>query len=336
MHPPDPKKESPDSVDAEIRAEGFKSLPDRVNRYGKAKIRQLEVSNYMSEVMHSLDEVHLSPHLKALYSRTVVQLRECGNYLNFRHYPTVDKVRLHSASLCKKHLLCPLCAIRRGAKGVKAYLDRWEIIRAKNSRLRPFLVTLTVKDGPNLHERFHHLKTSLHELFKRKQRGRGCSLDCVKGAVWSYEMKRGKNSREWHPHVHMIALAEVAPNAHDLADEWHNITGDSYIVDVRPIQADENGNHINGFLEVFKYAVKFSDQPPADTVHCWLTLKGRNLIGSAGCFRGVEIPECLLDEPLDGLPYVEYFFRFIRGGYSLDVGAPATREYLRVQWPGQR
>jgi hypothetical protein len=27
--------------------------------------------------------------------------------------------------------LCPLCAIRRGAKAIKAYLDRWEVIRAE-------------------------------------------------------------------------------------------------------------------------------------------------------------------------------------------------------------
>jgi len=192
------------------------------------------------------------------------------------------------------------------------------------------MVTLTVKDGPNLHERFHHLKTSLQELCKRKLRRRGCSLDCVKGAVWSYEMKRGKNSGEWHPHLHMIALAEVGPNAHDLAEEWHNITGDSYIVDVRPIHHDPEHGYSKGFCEVFKYAVKFSNQPPVDTVHCWLTLKGRNLMGSSGCFRGVEIPECLLDEPLDGLPYVDYFFRFIRGGYSLDVGSSVPRPFLRA------
>jgi hypothetical protein len=49
----------------------------------------------------------------------------------FRHYFTIDKVRLHGASFCMKHLLCPLCAIRRGAKALKAYLDRWEVIQVE-------------------------------------------------------------------------------------------------------------------------------------------------------------------------------------------------------------
>ena len=75
-------------------------------------------------------------------------------YLLFRHYYTADLLRLHAASFCMKHLLCPLCAIRRGAKALKAYLDRWEVIQQDRPALRPFLVTLTVKDGDNLAERF--------------------------------------------------------------------------------------------------------------------------------------------------------------------------------------
>ena len=47
----------------------------------------------------------------------------CGDYLLFRHFFTVDKVKLHAAQFCKAHLLCPLCAIRRGAKALAAYLD---------------------------------------------------------------------------------------------------------------------------------------------------------------------------------------------------------------------
>ena len=96
-------------------------------------------------------------------------------YLLFRHYYTADLLRLHAASFCKRHLLCPLCAIRRGAKALKAYLDRWEVIRAENPRLKPFLVTLTVKDGDDLAERFRHLHESQRALWMRKHRGRSVS-----------------------------------------------------------------------------------------------------------------------------------------------------------------
>ena len=115
----------------------------------------------------------------------------------------------------------------------------------------------------------------------------------------------------------MIALAESPPDQQQLANEWHNITGDSFVVDVRPISQEDPAS---GFVEVFKYAVKFSEQEPADTVHAWVTLASKRLIGSAGLFRGVEVPESLLDdlEGLEDLPYITLFYQFLRGaGFTL-------------------
>jgi hypothetical protein len=295
----DDPKENPDSVGAEIGADGIEALPRRVQRYGKAKAGALDVAKY----------IRTQPGEQSLADKVT----SCGDYLVFRHYFTVDKVRLHGASLCKKHLLCPLCAIRRGVKMVNAYKPRLELVQAQNPALKAWFVTLTVKDGPDLAERFKHLHKAQRELWKRKQRGRGSVFQGVTGAVWSYEVKRGSGSGVWHPHLHMIALAECAPVAFELSREWKEITGDSKIVDVRPL--DENG-----FQEVFKYAVKFSDQPVEDTWHAFQTLAGKRLVGSAGAFRGVEVPDSLLDDPdgFEGLPWAVYFYRYLAGaGYSL-------------------
>jgi hypothetical protein len=299
MGPPDDHKERSPDLWQEIEASGIEALPKRVDRYGKAKKRALEVAKYIE----GQGDVHLSGRLSG-----------CGEYLLFRHYFTIDQVRLHAAQFCKKHLLCPLCAIRRGAKAMQAYLPRYEAIRAAEPVLRPFLVTLTVKDGPDLRERFQHLMKGQHELWKRRQRRRGSALDGVRAAVWSYEVKRGRGSGLWHPHLHMVAMAEHQPSQVQLAAEWQVITGDSFIVDVRPISQEDPAS---GFLEVFKYALKFSDLEPVDTFHAFQLLKGRRLVGSAGLFRGIEIPENLTDEPLDSLPFVEFFYRFMCSGYTL-------------------
>ncbi len=300
-----PESENPDLLQQDGVSGGIEELSTRVDRYGKAKRSALDVAEYMGHMPKSQGLEHYAQRVKG-----------CGDYLVFRHYFTVDQVKLHGARLCMKHLLCPLCAIRRGAKSLRAYLDRFELVRVERPHLRPFLVTLTVKDGPDLAERFAHLHKGQRELWKRKQRGRGSALDGVQGAVWSYEVKRGSGSGMWHPHLHMIALAEHQPDQEELASEWHNITGDSYIVDVRPIDQEDPAS---GFVEVFKYAVKFSDQEPEDTVHAFLTLRGKRLLASAGCFRGVPEPEGLLDdaEALEGLPFVTLFYRFLGKGYSL-------------------
>ena len=308
---PNHQKENPDSLAGEIGVEGIEALPKRVERYGTAKKGALDVAKYMAGCTK--------------HQAMAAKVTGCGDYLLFRHFFTVDKVKLHAAQFCKKHLLCPLCAIRRGAKALAAYLQRWEAIKQQRPHLQPFLVTLTVKDGPDLAERFKHLHDSQRELWKRRQRIYETALDGVEGAVWSYEVKRGQGSGVWHPHLHMIALAEVQPNQKQLADEWHQITGDSFIVDVRPISQDDP---VSGFIEVFKYAVKFSDQEPEDTVHAWETLRGKRLLASSGCFRGVVVPDDLMDDASDvqGLPFMDMLYRFTRAGYSLAFVTPGNAQ----------
>ena len=56
---------------------------------------------------------------------------------------------------------------------------------------------------------------------------------------------------------------------------------------------------IDGFLETFKYALKFSDLELSDNLHAYKTLKGKRLINSFGALRGVEVPEELTDDDLD-------------------------------------
>jgi hypothetical protein len=301
--PLEPERENPEELAFDGVSDGIEALPKRIDRYGKAKKGALDVADYMETL----------PEHQAMARR----VKACGDYLVFRHYYTVDRVKLHGASLCMKHLLCSLCAIRRGAKYLKAYLVRFQVLQEQNPNLNAYLVTLTVKDGSDLAERFNHLFKSQRELWHRKHRGRGSVLDGVSAAVWSYEVKRGEGSGVWHPHLHMIALSESMPDQGQLSSEWHNITGDSFIVDVRPISQEDPAS---GFIEVFKYAVKFSEQSPSDTVHAWATLATKRLIGSAGLFRGVVVPESLLDdsEGLEDLPYITLFYRYLRGaGYSL-------------------
>jgi len=251
------------------------------------------------------------------------KLASCGNYLVFHHYYTVDKVRLHAAQFCKKHLLCPLCAIRRGSKAVSAYMKKFEAVTQDKPTLKPYLVTLTVKNGDDLEERHTHLRKSNKKMMKARRHAlegqKHCEFAKAVGGVFSIELtNRGKG---WHPHTHMIWLCYTAPDAFKLSQEWHDITGDSFIVDVSPIS-----DMASGFVEVLKYALKFSDLSLQDNYHAFEVLSGQRLMDSFGILRGVEIPEELTDEPLDGLPYVELFYKYFSGaGYSLrSVNTPET------------
>ena len=137
------------------------------------------------------------------------------------------------------------------------------------------------------------------------------------GGVHSIEAKRGKNSGLWHPHAHMIWLCHEEPAQAKLSQEWKDWTGDSFIVDVRPFHDQEDV--VSGFMEVFKYALKFSELPLDDNWDAYEQLSGKRLVDAFGLLRGVEISDELTDEPiLDELPYIELFYQWMnRAGYSL-------------------
>ena len=288
-------------------------LGERITRYGQAHTR----SNLMLD--------HLRDDPSESSRKAAASLSTCGNYLHFREYFTVGKVRLHNATFCKQHLICPLCAIRRGAKALGAYLTRWQVIQAEHPELRPYLLTLTVKNGDDLEERQAHLTKSLRKLLDKRRNFNAGSrghpwTELCKGQGGVYTLELTNKGKGWHPHCHMIVLASSQPSQTALSAEWHKITGDSMIVDCRPITGDPS----EGFMEVFKYAVKFSDLSLADNWHAAQLLKGKRLLNSFGLFRGVEVPESLLDEPLDSLPYWDRFYRFVQGEYQFTGESPKS------------
>ena len=246
----EPTKKNPQSEgiladDSELGGGGIAALPDRVSRYGEAHRRALMMADYAIE--HG--------------DRPIAgKLKKCGDYLLFRHFFTVDKVKLAAASFCLKHLLCQLCAIRRGAKAMQAYMQRFETVLLEHPQIKAYMVTVTVKDGADLVERFNHLRAAMRRMTQArrdylKAPDRRPHVEAAKalGGVHSIEGKRGKGSGLWHPHAHAVWLCYEAPDAAKLSQEWHAWTGDSYIVDVRPIR--EEGGIAHGFAEVFKYAL---------------------------------------------------------------------------------
>lgn len=308
----DPRNDEPlndRSLAAESR-EGFKAtqIGARLARYGKARENALQFVQYLDQVAEMASDRYAQKH----YRKISDALADCGNFATFRDYFTIGEMRLSHFCTCKKHLICPLCAIRRGAKALRVYLARVQHLLSQNSRLRPFLVTLTVKNGPDLDERYRHLSHSQRAYHKRRKgtRQKG-EIRKASSAVWSYELtNRGKG---WHPHSHAIWLCEETPDPFKLSEEWRELTGDSYIVDVRPLDMTDP---VGAFAEVFKYAIKFADLADSDRLHAFETLQGKRLLDSFGELRGLDIEPADSDDLLEDLPYIERMFAYVQGvGY---------------------
>ena len=136
--------------------------------------------------------------------------------------------------------------------------------------------------------------------------------------MYSYENTYNEQTGEWHPHVHMLVLLNDWIDQEALGETWHEITGDSYIVDVRKVKKSKELGYAKAAAEVCKYALKFSDLTVEKTWEAFKTLKGKNLSGSFGSLRGVKIPKNLADDmPEDqDLPYLEMLYKFVFGKHS--------------------
>lgn len=259
------------------------------------------------------------------YRRLHSDISNCATYLVFHQYVTRDETRLAKAHTCKKHLLCPFCARRRAGKAVAKNEEKMLQVMKENPHLKPVMITLTVKNGEDLQERFDHLQRSFRRLMDRRRdylkKGRGkTEFRKVAGSVYSYEFtNRGEG---WHPHVHMIALVDRWIDQEALSQEWYSVTGDSFIVDVRRIKPNKRHGTLDitsGLLEVLKYAVKFHDLDLELNWEAYEVLKGKRLLGSFGVLRGVQEPDNLLDDLLQDEPYLELYYRysFRRSVYDL-------------------
>lgn len=299
--------------------EGFRTsdLDKRLLRYGSAKENALKFRRYLVQERED---------------KLADALGDCGNYMTLRDYFTIGQTRLAKICTCKKHLICPLCAIRRGAKSVRVYMAKVAELLKADPLLKQYLVTFTVKNGPELDERFKHL-TSCLRMYHRRRSRLNTSSEILKAsaAVWSYEFTNNRTARTpsghiielpnggtgWHPHVHAIWLCREAPDMHRLRDEWKAITGDSFMVDVAPM---DEADPLGAFLEVFKYAVKFADLADPDRLHAYKRLKGKRLQGSFGDLRGLDVEPADSDELLDDLPFIERLFRFMPGHGYVETG----------------
>jgi hypothetical protein len=290
---------------------------DIINDYGSRKARAVDMSEYVN--------TQRDPKKRPDIEKVFTNLKHCASYLVFHEYLSIEEIRLVKAHTCKQHLLCPFCAMRRSGKFVAKNLPKVEQVVNENRARIPAMVTFTVKNGPDLRERFNHLRRAHKRLNQRRRdslKGQKHSEWAkVAGGITSYEFTK-KAEGDWHPHIHALVMLDDFIDQKALSAEWLDITGDSYIVDIRRIKGKPNAGGLDiasGLLEVCKYALKFHDMSLPDTWIAYNVLKTRRLVDSFGLLRGVKLPDNLLDDALEGLAYIERHYRYSHGKRAYDL-----------------
>lgn len=121
----------------------------------------------------------------------------------------------------------------------RGYLSSVEAIK------RPKLLTLTLRNVERLQGQAQRLRRCFTRLCRRKR-----WKDLIRGGLQTVEVtNQGKG---WHVHLHVLVDSAFLP-WDKLRADWREITGDSFIVDVR--EAGSVG-------EGLKYCLKYLGKPP--------------------------------------------------------------------------
>jgi hypothetical protein len=118
----------------------------------------------------------------------------------------------------------------------------------------------------------------------------------IAGGAAMLEVKRTPHTptTPWHVHLHcVVSLRSFWPQK-AISELWHDVTGDSYIVDIRAIR---NPTDLGRY--VAKYAAKGSGADiaadPADFATFIMATKARRLCLTFGNWRGIRLNEPLAD-----------------------------------------
>ncbi len=164
---------------------------------------------------------------------------DCGSLcyvLQSKDDPTIIKL---AASCCHDRFCLP-CASGRAqtmAANVTQYLS--------DTPCR--FVTLTLRHND------HTLSSQIDRLYRSFKRLRRSPFwqKTQKGGVAFLEIKRSRDRQSWHPHLHLISQGRYL-DARQLSRTWHDITGDSHVVDVRLVRDQR---------KVVTYITKYASKP---------------------------------------------------------------------------
>lgn len=276
-------------------------------------------------------------------AHAAVGMANCGRLLWTRYYYEIDETRISKALLCRRSMCCSLCAIRRAAAAVERYLEKWRVIQEAHPGAVLWHVVLTVKNGPDISERYDHLGASWRALTKRWKFARDHPMaprvpggDSV-GFLWTREITYGKGG--FHPHAHVLIAMdeEMEIDEAALSQTWQSITGDSFIVHAERTYAPEGDEDAEArpFLEAFKYVIKSGSMDAAMVWGFAKALRGRRFIGGGGAFRGIKTDTPEGDPLLDDQPFVERLYEHTADGYVMDYQAHSSEPWKLAE-PGVR
>ena len=229
------------------------------------------------------------------------RLQNCRKYAWFVQHKVTKKLRVMS-SRCKLRW-CPIC------RDVSRMIVTNAVEEWLQNQKYPKMITLTLKhnDDP--------LQLQIKRLYDcfRKLRRRAYFQRLITGGVWFFQLTLNLHTEQWHVHVHCLVAGKYLPHSR-LKSLWKEITGDSKIVDIRPVKDLENASS-----EVARYATSPADITRMDlerALEVYYSTKNKRICGSWGTAKKVTLKPTPQDDQDDWCKVADFYFVNVQKQYS--------------------
>lgn len=222
------------------------------------------------------------------------RMSNCADVLTYNYCADCGTYEIKKANLCRDRF-CPTCNWRLS---LQRYSQMQQIMakfveRYNNTKFA--FVTLTVKNcnASNLSSTMAAMSKSWNNMLHKKEYRNGAIL----GYARSVEVTYNKNTKEFHPHYHIIVAWGNEDRCGNLISNWlEYATKAGLTADIKA----QNSNTINygdagagmasTICETFKYAVKskqLDEMPLAEFRQLVAEIGGKRLVSFGGIFKEI-------------------------------------------------
>jgi diadenosine tetraphosphate (Ap4A) HIT family hydrolase len=257
------KSQSKPSAHAYLDNRVTKSQIENKRTRSQRARERLRTKEHLARLAVGLYEVDLADKLQRCHSR--LSVLTCGRHI----------AQIIPNFTCEFRL-CPDCSRRRSRKIQNKYLPAMTAFMLHN-RVTPVHLVLTQTHRPETRKQS---AKRIKDAFIKLQR-REFWKKHFKGGTWSLEFTKDKNGLH-HTHLHIIGFRRRFFDIELLRGEWLAVTGDSHVLNLKPIQ-----DIVTGLREVVKYVSKPLDirRFGAEDLKEFLGLKNMRMFGTFGEFR---------------------------------------------------
>lgn len=219
--------------------------------------------------LEAFEILYPSPGNSHLYG-----IRNCRTFASMKRDRVSGDVVVFSDS-CRERW-CPMCAGQK-ASYTKEQTELWT-----KSLEAPRFLTLTLRNcESDLKTQIEFLQKSFSTLRQRAYWKRN-----VTGGIWFLQVKRGKNSGLWHPHLHILLDGNRMEQSR-LSQLWEQVTFGSPVIDIRRVHDVEAlAKYVARYCS---RPAKLADMPLADRLEVIEALVGKRLCGTFGTGKTVTL-----------------------------------------------